>query len=136
MKFLVPLDGSKRAMGALPVARQLVDENDEVLLLTVGDAPDSVPHARELRAELGRTLDHAASALPGAQVETRVELTGDPDDTIAHVAKAEAVDLIIMTTTCSSGIARLGRRSIPDAVLRRARIPVTLVPVPAADGGG
>lgn len=129
MKVLVPLDGSRRAMEALPVAQRLTRENDVVILLTVGDVPDTALHAKEIHGELSHMLRSASEQLHGRAVDTRVELTGDPEGTIADAAREESVELIVMTTSCSAPIARFARRSVPDRVLRRARIPVTFVPV-------
>lgn len=130
MKVLVPLDGTRRALQVLPVVTWLSRDDATVLLLTVGEVPDSVQHAKELRAELSRMLQEAAEVLPSRRVETRVELTGHPEETIADVAQEQEVDLIVMATPSAPLLARLARRSVPDAVLRRVRIPMTLVPLP------
>jgi nucleotide-binding universal stress UspA family protein len=128
MKILVPLDGSELASTALTVAEGIAkSQGGSLLLLAVGEVAETSTHAAEARDALERMLGQAAARITLVPTETRVELAGDAAAAIDQVATQEAVDLIVMTTHGRSGLTRLAHGSVADAVLRRARVPVTLV---------
>jgi universal stress protein A len=73
--------------------------------------------------------------LPTVKVQEKVEL-GSPEKNIVELAKAEAVDLIIMATRGKGGLSRLVVGSVTEQVIRNAPCPVLAIPPhPGAAGG-
>jgi nucleotide-binding universal stress UspA family protein len=62
----------------------------------------------------------------GADVETRVETSGQPANAILRIAEEEEADLIAMSTHGRGGVARLLLGSVADKVVRGAKVPVLL----------
>jgi nucleotide-binding universal stress UspA family protein len=116
--ILVPLDGSKQALSALPVAKVLGEiERVAVHILYIGDHELA---ADELRIRLGRE----ASVLDGFTIDARV---GTPAVQILQVAEEMKPRAIVLCK--HSGAERgkmLGRTA--TKVLHDARCPVVLVP--------
>ena len=116
--ILVPLDGSKQALSALPVAKVLGEiERAAIHLLYIGDHELA---AEELRSRLGRE----ASVLDGFTIDARV---GTPAVEILQVAGEMKPRVIVMCK--HSGTERgkmLGRTAMK--VLHDAPCPVVLVP--------
>ncbi len=116
--ILVPLDGSKQALSALPVARVLGEiERATLHILHIGDHKLT---AEELRSRLGRE----APALDGFTIDGRV---GTPEVQILQVAKETKPRAIVICK--HSGAERgkmLGRTAMK--VLHEANCPVFLVP--------
>jgi len=116
--ILVPLDGSERALAALPVARVLGETERAVLrIVHVGERkpPD---------AGLLERLRLAAPALDGSTVEVR---TGEPAAEILLAAGEVKPRLIVM---CTHTAAKPGKvlGNTATNVLRHAPCPVVLVP--------
>lgn len=116
--ILVPLDGSKQALSALPVAKVLGEiERATLHILHVGEHKLT---AEEIRGRLGRE----APALDGFTIDARV---GTPAVQILQVAEEMKPRAIVMCK--HSGAERgkmLGRTAMK--VLHDARCPVFLVP--------
>src|SRR5512139_588297 len=116
--ILVPLDGSKQALSALPVAKVLGEiERATLHILHVGEHKLT---AEEIRGRLGRE----APALDGFTIDARV---GTPAVQILQVAEEMKPRTIVMCK--HSGAERgkmLGRTA--TKVLHDARCPVFLVP--------
>ena len=116
--ILVPLDGSKQALAALPVARVLGEiERAALYILHVGEHE---PAGEELRGQLGRE----APMLDSFTIDARV---GTPAVEILQVAGETKLRLIVMCK--HSGAERgkmLGRTAMK--VLHGAPCPVVLVP--------
>ena len=116
--ILVPLDGSKQALAALPVAKVLADiERTTLHILHVGEY--EVPEE-----ELRRRLALEAPMLNSFSVGSRV---GMPAVEILQVAKEMKSRVIVMCKHSGSERARtLGRTAMK--VLHDARCPIVLVP--------
>ena len=116
--ILVPLDGSKQALAALPVAKVLGEiERAALHILHVGEHELA---AEELRSRLGRE----APVLDGFTIDARV---GTPAVEILQVAEEIKPRVIVMCK--HSGAERgkmLGRTAMK--VLHDAHCPVVLVP--------
>ena len=137
--LLVPLDGSRLAEAALPLAASLAEKfGASVTLLHVIErtAPAAVHGDRHLsdRGEAEAYLDElthtrfATTAPPACHVHVGGEL--DIAQSIADHAEERHADLIVM---CIHGRQRLRHRvfgSVAQAVLARGRTPVLLVPPP------
>ena len=66
----------------------------------------------------------------GLQVETRVLMGRKVARQITEVAVRESCDLIMMATHGAGGLDRLLMGSVTDQVVRRATIPVLVLPPP------
>lgn len=128
-RIMVPLDGSRLAEGALPVASWLARQlKAEVTFLIVGGVPESAEQERELRAELAKSLVQAEQNFPAELPRrTRIELLGEPARGILQAAHEDGIDLIVMSTHGRSGLSTLVHGSVAADVVRAGEFPVTLV---------
>lgn len=126
--ILVPLDGSTLAEVAVPVARWLAFAlNAQVVLVTVGPAPETAEQAADEAAALERTLARAAAEFPAVRVYRHIEKDNDPAHGIVTAAREERPDLIVMSTHGRTGWAELVQGSVAAEVVRAGVAPVTLV---------
>jgi nucleotide-binding universal stress UspA family protein len=158
---LVPLDGSPGAERALPFARALVRRTGGRLVLVrydrAGPSPLRVPPAAraEAIAEAEAYLRRVAGLVPasrrprwwpawpragGGGAETEIGVASGPgaEGVLAEAARRRA-DAIVMATPGLPGQGGWLAGSVAAAVLRRAEVPVLLVPAagaPAAGRGG
>jgi nucleotide-binding universal stress UspA family protein len=131
--FLVPLDGSRQALGSLgPVLSLARPVDAQVTLLHVNEP---FPYDSRWNSP-DETLKAADQRLRAACIPSRVEQRqGDPADVILETADKEEMDLIAMTTHGRSGPSRWLFGSIAAKVLRGSSIPLLVVrhPVPATE---
>jgi nucleotide-binding universal stress UspA family protein len=124
-RVLVALDGSAEAETVLPFLLQLVGplDVDIVLFHALGEAPGhrGIGEANEYLAARARELEGT-----GVRVRTRVG-HGEPVGAILAAARAEHVDLIVMTTHGRTGLRRAVTGSVAQAVVRQAEVPVLLL---------
>lgn len=139
-RILVPLDGSKRAEAALPVAIELANQTgSSLLLLRVAEvkAPhfNSVVHEVEVMAEANHYLNGVRQILTDEanrplieppKVQTAV-VYGPTVKQLTELAPFDQSDLIVMTTHAHTGLFRLVLGSVATDVVRRAKLPVILV---------
>jgi nucleotide-binding universal stress UspA family protein len=143
-KALVPLDGSVVAEAILPYVVKIAHGLDIELLLIRVVPPIALPvmegqlavaaETEAPRQEAEQYLLGLANSLrsKGMRIETIVRL-GDPAIEIVGTAREASVDLIAMTTHGRSGISRLLFGSVAEAVLRRAQVPLLLLPLREAE---
>ncbi len=132
-RIVVPVDGSPLSEAILvQVRRLLADEGSAVTLLTVVPGPvegwvgngglealrqGTVAHLEELRALL---------QAEGALADTAIRV-GDPAREILRYAEESGASLVTLSTHGRTGLERLVRGSVAEAVLRRSPIPLLLV---------
>lgn len=144
-KILVPLDGSALAERALPIALQLARATQGELILfrvpvfEVAVAPafggygivlpdQSLEHAR---AQAREYLRDQQKYLNAPDVKMRVMIVdGDVASAIVDLARAEQVDLIVMSTHGYSGVTRWVLGSVTERVLSDAPCPVYVARTP------
>ncbi len=144
-RILVPLDGSELSEEALDPALELAKVlGAELRLLRVVEPYpaayayadpsayimiDPTPELEAARAY----LDQVAVRLreKGAVVDVKEEF-GFAVTTITDTARAQAVDLIAMSTHGSSGLRRLIMGSVATGVVQRAAVPILIVRPAAA----
>ncbi len=144
-RILVPVDFSPSARAALEHGAFLAGKFTASLdVLHVWEPPGYVgpdtlallpvasgqPGWDQTRAELSREVERflaKAGARP-RNTSVRVE-SGEPSDTILHVARETGVDHIVMGTHGRTGLSRLLIGSVAEAVLRRSTCPVTTIRV-------
>ncbi|MCU0758555.1 MAG: universal stress protein [Steroidobacteraceae bacterium] len=128
--LLVPVDFSAPSDRALRQALAMAPAGGRVHLLHVLDPGRSPPEA-----EVVRTLQ---DAIPADAEERRVRVTSEvaiADDIATGIVQAAArigADAICMSTHGRTGLARVLLGSQAEAVLRKATLPVMLVPMPRA----
>ena len=142
-RLIVPLDGSDRAAGAVPVAGRLAGRlRLPILLVTVVDparavspllgygAPFGDALYDDLRAEMRSAATEAleAAAEPlrraGLAVTHRV-LDGPPAAILLDLA--DPGDLVVLTSHGRSGVGRWLLGSVAEKLVRQGRAPVVLV---------
>lgn len=148
--ILIPLDGSKLAETALPVALEVAQKFDsEITLLRVVLPPHVVSHTtgaayaslitglREIafeEAEIYLKTQQDALRQQGYRIHCQI-VDGEPvADIILDAAENLTVDLIVMCTHGRSGVSRWVFGSVADRILRQATMPILLVraqPIPA-----
>jgi nucleotide-binding universal stress UspA family protein len=141
-KILHPTDLSENSRAAFDVACALArDYRAELLVLHVNKpegiyAPDGVAMALPAQEPLALRgkLAQVRPADSSVKVEHRL-VDGEPSEEILKVAGAEGVDVIVMGTHGSTGLARLLMGSVAENVLRKAPCPVLTVRQPAKAGG-
>lgn len=140
-RILLPLDGSRFAEAAVPLARSLATAaNAELHLVLVHEplpAVDEKTYGELLawaRTGEDQYLSQAATTIGTAGKPCpQVVLQGVPAEAIAQYAKEHAVDLLVMSTHGWGAVKRFWLGSVADRLIRECRAPVLLVR-PAEDG--
>src|SRR5260370_523072 len=147
-RMLLPLDGSKRAERAIPIAARIAraSRGSLIFLRAVGNQIEfgtymtepSVLIREALELDLTRVIDYLArikmsNELTG--IETTVEVrSGGVAQTILDVAQMRHVDLIVMCSHGDTGFRRWVPGSVAQQVARHSPLPVLVLrhggPVP------
>lgn len=91
--------------------------------------PGRVDQLRMVHERAAHDLTARGRAL-GVEVDYLI-WQGDPADSIIEAAGSELVDLIVIGAPTDDGVSEPRTRAVSDAVLRRARVPVLVVPEPS-----
>jgi nucleotide-binding universal stress UspA family protein len=141
--ILVPLDGSRLAERAVPLAIALAEKfGSEILLLRVLDIPEPTAPTSHLEVTIGWVREARAHAHEearsylekwqqniyhqGIAVRALMRDRSAPED-ILEVADSEKIDLIVMSAHGQGGRARWTFGSVADKVARHSPCPVLLV---------
>ncbi len=143
--ILMPTDGSEAAEASLKHAVELAKRFDASLhVLYVVDTAatdlslgaDQVQRIKEgrlgemkeLKQRIERALERAREKAEGAGVEvmTHTEV-GTPHKEVVSFAKANDVDLVVMSSHGRSGVQRLLLGSVTERVLRTLKRPVLVI---------
>lgn len=138
-KLLVPLDGSPLAERALPYAQALAQASGAGLVLVraalahsfPGTDPSDVQIHAVAEADAGLAVIAGRLAEDGLQVETAVPY-GEAAEAILDEIQLREADLVTMATHGRSGLGRWVYGSVADQIMRRAHVPVLLVPATCA----
>jgi nucleotide-binding universal stress UspA family protein len=150
-RILVPLDGSELSERALPITDLLAERHDasvtllraveslaRIITATASADPSGATLAvdpaelfDEGKREATAALERSRARLSATKVATII-VEGDPAHSILERAKANHVDLIVMSTRGEGGLTRALLGSVTDEVVRSAPCPVLLVPASAA----
>jgi nucleotide-binding universal stress UspA family protein len=146
-EILVPLDGTRQAKAALPVAVMLATIGDAALHLTrvvptVGTIPATSGAAATFSPsaaaalldiegqEAGSDLTDLRAELPASLSVTLEIRRGEiVDELLLAVERADA-DLVVMSTHGRSGVEGLWTGSVAAKLIGRLTRPVILVPIP------
>jgi nucleotide-binding universal stress UspA family protein len=140
-RILVAADLSAASLSALAAAKSLAlrwgasleivhVQHPPVLAAWVGLAgmPAGVPSSsQEPRRKVEERLRRAAEGFPAERLKLRT-IHGWPTAAIMELARPERADLMVMGTHGHAGLDRLLTGSVAEAVIRRAHIPVLVVP--------
>jgi nucleotide-binding universal stress UspA family protein len=135
----VPLDGSKTAEEALPVAARLARQWGGRLHLVTVHEP--LPTLRSVGEELDLQLEQGRGERLGEYLKwsadavatthgleaTGALLEGSPAEALAEHARKGNADLVVMTTHGHTGLSRFWLGSVADQLIRRVTVPVLLL---------
>ncbi|MBV8345076.1 MAG: universal stress protein [Candidatus Eremiobacteraeota bacterium] len=139
-RILVPVDGSEFSNRALDFAATLATEtNAEIVILNVvdlarvavlsGGEAQLIPGClEEVRAEGQRVVEDACARVRAPVHASARVVTGSPVDAIEEVAADSKPSFIVMGTHGRSGLGRALMGSVAEGVVRRAPVPVMIVP--------
>lgn len=136
-KILAPLDGSDLSERALQPAATLAQAlGAQLLVLRVTPSVELLVN-EEVHQDLRRTAQGYLDDVTRRTVAGRVELSvlvrqGQPAPTIAQVARAEEVDLIVMSSHGRSGVGRWVYGSVAEHILRADGCDVLIIRAAAA----
>jgi|SRR5579862_957822 len=125
-KLLLPVDGSGRARESLPGVIEFASLFDtQVVLLRILEGADRRPIGASERARAESELGDLAKEIEKSGVETfRLLGAGDPAARILKTVDEQGIDVIAMATHGRTGVSRLRKGSITEAVLRKADVPI------------
>jgi nucleotide-binding universal stress UspA family protein len=146
---LAPVDGSTRALHAVPWAAKLAGPDGTVVLLrVVPPQPDyaeslfslvgAEERVREIQDAWIRTakadMDEAEALLSGSGVTVeQVVAEGEPDEEIVAAAARRGVQMIAMASHGRGAVGRAIFGSVADRVARTAPVPVLILRPPDED---
>jgi nucleotide-binding universal stress UspA family protein len=128
---IVPLDGSRQAEAAIPVARTLAAlGGGRLSLLRVVHRPAGVfaSHVNQVREASGYLEKIVRDTLAGVNlpIATRVR-SGEVVEAILNEVDESASNVIVMTSRGHSGVLRAVLGSVASELLGRSPVPVVLV---------
>lgn len=141
-RILVPLDGSRLAERALPIALRLARATQGTIVLFRAVTTDSsqnviayeLPAAAKFKAERYLVDLKKRPAFTGLSVETAVSF-GTASTTILRAIDEQQIDLVVMCSRGYTGITRWLLGSVADKVTTLSPVPVLLIhdrdPLPA-----
>lgn len=135
-KILIPTDGSRYADQEIDRATKLIDEDGEIIILSV--APKLSTSAFQRRKdvnELNKTffeeakdaVENMENKFPENYNVTTMVRCGFPAETIISTAEEESVDLIVISASGKSGIHKFVIGSVSEKVLKLSEHDVLLV---------
>ncbi len=139
-RILVPVDGSEFSLRALDFAATLAaDTNAELVILAVvdlarvamlsGGQAQLIPGClEEMRSEAQRIVEDACARVRATVYASTRVVDGLPVDQIEAVAGEIEPSFIVMATHGRSGLGRALMGSVAEGVVRRAPVPVMIVP--------
>jgi nucleotide-binding universal stress UspA family protein len=133
--ILLPLDGSPLAERALTYAALLARRSEARVVLVEAVQAHARPGTDAAESQVEVTsgaeayLKTASGRLSAAGIVTEAHVYyDDPVHAILDAAARQQADLIVMSTHGRGGLSRMLYGSVADQILRRATVPVLLVP--------
>jgi nucleotide-binding universal stress UspA family protein len=135
--IVLPVDGSPTAEAAARFAEDIARSEGETVLVvgvavTLPTEREGDPSVTDAVAEFmaGCVAEEAAALrAAGITAEETVVKAATPQEGILRVVEERGADLVVMGTHGRTGLARAVIGSVADAVIRRASVPVVLVPL-------
>ena len=142
--ILAATDLSQDSLGCIaPVADLARSVGARITLLHVLEVHEAIPHGAGLAPRLSEfdapatseaareRLEERAKAFgPGVDIRVEMVVSGDTAEEITSYAEANDVDLIAVATHGRTGFRHLVMGSVTEAVVRRSRVPVLVLPRP------
>lgn len=128
-RFLVPMDFSKEAYLALDWSLKLAQQlrEHEVFLLTVGPLSLSSTEEGELKARLHEVVQDLRQSLTHPIELYGFYRSGRVPEEIRDFAKAEKIDLVVMTTRGRFGQVSQQQGSITEETVRLVACPILVL---------
>lgn len=135
-KILLPTDGSTYADQAVERAENLIDDDGEVIVLSVaGRLTSSAFQSRKkikkvndkLKKDAQKFVENMATKFSDDTNVRKMVLTGFAAERIKQVTDDEGVDLIIISSSGKSGIHKFVIGSVAEQVLKDSEIDVLLI---------
>src|SRR5215213_11194855 len=146
---LAPVDGSTRALRAVPWAAKLAGPDGTVVLLravppqpdyaetlfSLVGAEDTVQEIQNAWTQTAKAdMNEAAALLSGSDVAVEQVLAeGEPDEEIVAAAARRGVEMIAMASHGRGAVGRAIFGSVADRVARSAVVPILVLRVPDED---
>src|SRR5918997_278725 len=146
---LAPVDGSTRALSAVPWAAKLAGPNGTVVLLRVVPPQpayaetlfslvsdeDTVQGIQNAWIQVAKTdLDEAAALLSGSDVAVeQMVAEGEPDEEIVAATARRGVEMIAMASHGRGAVGRAIFGSVADRVARTTPVPILILRTPEED---
>ena len=92
-------------------------------------SPVPLPTDAELKAQALRDMEGLRSRFTVDDLRFEVRSGESVDETVCQVAAADKADYIVVATHGRSGLSRMVMGSIAESILRRAHVPVLVVPL-------
>jgi nucleotide-binding universal stress UspA family protein len=114
---LVPLDRTLATKAALPAAERIArDLGADVVLLAIGELPETPEQTDEGKAQALRIFAAARPHFDGLEVRERTDLQDDAAAAILAAVDEEHADLVVMATGGMVGRTGVARPDVADAV--------------------
>ena len=135
-KILAPTDFSELSGEGVRYACQLAKEvGAQVIVMNVIVLDETNTIAKgEAEAHKARLGEFVAKTVPHHGTDSKVRevvVAGQPYNAIIDCADNEHVNLVVMSSHGRSGLSRMLIGSVTDKLLRAAKCPVLVVPVPS-----
>ncbi len=134
-RILIPLDGSSLAEQALPYALTMARKGYSELVLVQVHEPilsgraTAVIAERKIRLEAELYLNQVARRIQANDIQVKSTIVvGAAPREILRLAEKQQINLIALSKRGQSGITRWLIGGVAERVLRRAKIPVLIVP--------
>jgi len=124
---LVPLDRSQATEAALPAAERIARNlGADVVLLAVGELPESSEQKDDSRRQTTRIFANARPHFDGLAVRHREDLHEDPASAILAAIDEEGADMVVMASDGKAGRTSVARPEVAES-LKDAGVRVEVV---------
>lgn len=126
--ILVPIDFSDVSHVAVPVAAEHARQRgDTVVLLLVGELPETIVQAGEAKAQRRRIIDAATRQLGGVSVRHRSDDSESAAQAILNAIVAEDIAEVVIADAYHTADSQVARQGVIDEVRSKTNVPMTVV---------
>lgn len=136
-KILIPTDGSKNADNEIPKALKLLDDEGELLIVSVAQkikshhfqSKDDVKRLNDIFVDEAQyNVDSMKEKLPSnINVTTKVLASNSPSKAISNLADEDGVELIVISRSNKTRISKFILGSVAEKLLKDADVDVLLI---------
>ena len=136
-KIIIPTDGRENSYKELEFAQKLIDENGEIVIVSV--ANEIIKHHLQSEIDVktlndlfletaARNVEDMLDKVPkNIKVKSRIVINSSIADGIIEVAKEEKADLIVISRSNKTGINRILLGSVSEKLVKNANINILLI---------